>query len=153
MTMEVRSAMSEVDNFLATVLPLQQEADTALHAGDAKPRKDLWSHIAPVTVFGAARTASGWTEVDQLFDWLASKFSNCQSYNCEVIAAGVSGDLGYVLGRERTTASVAGGPPTPYELRVTLIFRREGEEWKEVHRHADPWPENEGAQQQLNRLK
>lgn len=33
----------EVDKFLAAVLPLQHEADTALHTGDAKPRKALWS--------------------------------------------------------------------------------------------------------------
>lgn len=145
--------MREVDKFLAAVLPLQHEADTALHTGDAKPRKALWSHTAPVTVFGAARTVSGWAEVEQLFDWLASSFSNCQSYDCEVIAAGVSGDLGYLVGHERTTASVAREQPTPYELRVTLIFRREGGEWKEVHRHADPWPETQGAHEQLARFK
>jgi ketosteroid isomerase-like protein len=151
--MEVPSVTSELDEFLAAVLPLQREADTALHTGDANLRKALWSHIAPVTIFGAAKTVSGWVEVEQLFDWLAGNFSNCQSYDCEVVAAGVSGDLGYILGHERTTASVAGEPPTPYELRVTLIFRREGDEWKEVHRHADPWPETHGAHQQLSRLK
>src|SRR5712691_4905468 len=62
------SLMSEVDKFLAAVLPLQDEADTALHTGDANPRKALWSHTAPVTVFGAAKTVSGWAEVEQLFD-------------------------------------------------------------------------------------
>ena len=65
--------MSEVDEFLAAVLPVQLEAETALHNGDAEPRKALWSHTAPVTVFGAAKTVSGWREVEQLFDWLAGK--------------------------------------------------------------------------------
>ena len=145
--------MSEVDEFLAAVLARQQEADTALHNGDPAPRKALWSHGDPVSVFGAARTVSGWTEVERLFDWLAGNFSDCESYRCEVLAAGASGDLAYLVGHEHTTASVAGAAPAPYELRVTLLFRRELGEWKEFHRHADPWPETHGAQEQLARFK
>ena len=145
--------MGEVDEFLAAVLPVQIAADTALHDGDAGPRKALWSRADPVTVFGAAKTVAGWPAVEQLFDWIARNFSNCQSYDCEEVAAGASGGLGYIVGHERTTTSVGGGPPTPYELRVTLIFRREGDEWKEVHRHADPWPGSSGFQEQVARFK
>ncbi len=144
--------MGEADEFLKDVLPRQRYADTALHNGDPAPRKELWSHNEPVTVLGAAKTVSGWSEVAQLFDWLGGNFSK-GAYEIEVIAAGVSGDLGYVVGHERTTASVSGGPPADYELRVTLIFRREGGEWKEVHRHADAWPDTEGAlHEQLGRF-
>jgi hypothetical protein len=64
--------MSEVDEFLSAVLPRQHEADLALHNGDALPRKMLWSHGDPVSVLGAAKTVSGWPEVEGLFDWLAS---------------------------------------------------------------------------------
>ena len=102
---------------------------------------------------GAAKTVSGWPEVASLFDWLAHNFSKCLAYDLDVSAAGVSGDLGYIVGSEHTTASVGGEKPLPYALRVTLIFRREDGEWKEVHRHADPMPGVESTHEQLNRLK
>lgn len=35
--------MSELDDFLAAVLPRQNEVETALHRGDAAPRKAFWS--------------------------------------------------------------------------------------------------------------
>jgi len=113
----------------------------------------LWSHKDPVTVSGAAKTVSGWPEVEGLFDWLASNFTNGTSYELEVAAAGVSGDLGYVVGPEHSMASVAGEAPARIELRVTLIFRREHGEWKEVHRHADPIPGIQSTLEQLARFK
>jgi hypothetical protein len=86
--------MGEVDEFLAAILPRQRQADLALLNGDSGPRKMLWSHDDPVTVLGAAKTVSGWREVEDLFDWLASNFRNGTSYELDVAAAGISGDLG-----------------------------------------------------------
>jgi ketosteroid isomerase-like protein len=106
-----------------------------------------------VTILGAAKTVSGWPEVESLFDWLASNFSNGDLYELDVTAAGVSGDLGYIIGAEHSSASVDGEAPAPIELRVTLIFRREDGEWKEVHRHADPIPGIQSTLEQLGRFK
>jgi ketosteroid isomerase-like protein len=145
--------MGEVDGFLAAILPRQRQADLALLNGDAGPRKMLWSHEDPVTVLGAAKTVSGWPEVEDLFDWLASNFTNGTSYELDVTAASVSGDLGYVVGSEHSMASVAGEAPAQIELRVTLIFRREHGEWKEVHRHADPIPGIRSTHEQLGRFR
>ncbi len=145
--------MSEVDDFLSAVLPQQRHADTELHNGDAGPRKALWSHKDPVTVLGAAKTGRGWTEVEALFDWLASNFSHCVSYELDVTAAGASGNVGYIVGSEHTTASVGDEAPVPYALRVTLIFRREDGVWKEVHRHADPMPGVASTQELLGQLR
>jgi ketosteroid isomerase-like protein len=131
--------MTELEVFVESILPRVEAADTALHNGDASKRAVMWSHDDPVTLFGAAFTASGWSEVGSTFDLLASRFSNCASWEFELLAAGASGDLAYTVGIERTTASVAGAPATPYALRVTTIFRREDGEWKIVHRHGDPY--------------
>ena len=146
------TAVSEVDDFLLAVMPRQHDADLAMLNGDAEPRKRLWSHQDPVTVLGAAKTVSGWSAVGNLFDWLAENFSNGTSYRLDVTAAGVSGDLGYVVGSEHSEASVGGRAPASIALRVTLIFRRESGEWKEIHRHADPIPGIQSTEEQLGRL-
>jgi ketosteroid isomerase-like protein len=144
--------MTEVDDFLQSVLPKLIDAETALHDGDAAPRIALWSRTEPVTLFGAILMNKGWSEIEPIFQRLATQFSHCTSYAYEVVAAGASGDLAYIAGFERTTASVAGGPPLPYSLRVTTIFRREHGEWKVVHRHADPVSAFGSTRDQMQRL-
>jgi ketosteroid isomerase-like protein len=130
--------MDERDAFLQTTLPRLIAADTALHSGDARPRiADTWSHTDPVTVFGAAKTVIGWAATEPMFEELAKQFSDFKSFEIEVIASGASGDLAYLVAIERTNTSVAGAAAAPYALRVTQVFRREGGEWKVVHRHAD----------------
>ena len=133
--------MTALDDFLDDVLPRLQVTETAIHDGDAAPRKAMWSHHEPVTVFGAAMNARGWNEVDALFEALAARFSNCVSCQWEIVACDVRGDMGYVVAIERTTASVGGDEPTPYSLRSTTILRREDGEWKVVHRHGDAYDE------------
>jgi ketosteroid isomerase-like protein len=144
--------MTELQTFLDSTMPRLRAADTAIHNGDAAPRAAIWSHNDPVTVFGAVRSVSGWAQISPAFDWLASRFSNCKSWEYEVVAAGTSGDLAYIVGIEHTTASVGGAAPESYELRVTTIFRRESGEWKVVHRHADPPPDSASPSAQVARL-
>jgi ketosteroid isomerase-like protein len=129
--------MSELDDFLATTLARQIEADKALHNGDPQPRMAMWSMHDPVTVLGAARSGTGWDEVSQLFRWVRARFSNCTAFNFDLVAAGVSGDLAYTVGYEHSPVSIEGVPAEPYTLRVTHVYRREKGEWKIVHRHAD----------------
>ena len=142
--------MNDVDAFLESMLPRLESADTDLHNGDATARTALWSRNEPVTLFGAAVTTSGWEKIGATFDWLATRFSNCSSFSYEVLAAGVSDDLAYIVGIERTTASIGDDPPANYTLRVTTILRREGDDWRIVHRHGDPY--DAAAADAVNRL-
>lgn len=144
--------MAEVDEFLDSVLPTLHEMDMAFHNGDVGPRMAHWSHDDPVSLFGALLTKSGWGEIAPAFEYLASRFSNAMAYQYEVIGAGASGDLGYIVGYEHTTTSVGGAAPEAYDLRVTTILRRENGQWKIVHRHADPMPASDAARRQLTRL-
>jgi ketosteroid isomerase-like protein len=55
-----------------------------------------------------------------------------------------SGDLAYTVGCERGEVVVDDeGTRRPMVIRVTHIYRRFGEDWKLVHRHADFPPEDQ----------
>jgi ketosteroid isomerase-like protein len=130
--------VDEVGGFLDRVIPRLRDEVVALENGDPGPRKALWSHQEPVTLFGAEASARGWEEVEPIFDRLAESFSDGQSCSYKVMGADVSGDLAYVAAIERSVAASLGSSPQTFTLRVTTIFRREDGEWKVVHRHGDP---------------
>jgi ketosteroid isomerase-like protein len=134
--------MDDVTDFVSTVVPRLTEEVIALHDGDVAPRMALWSHQEPVTLFGAELTRHGWNELEPAFRYLATTFTGSTSCDYEVVAAGVSGDLGYVVGIEHSVAARHGPTPVSYALRVTTILRREDGAWKVVHRHGDPYDES-----------
>jgi ketosteroid isomerase-like protein len=129
--------MNQTEEFLTAVKPLLDEVEVALHNGDATGRIAMWSRTAPLTLFGAAMNAVGWDQIHPVFETLGEQFSNCTSYQNEILTAEALGDLAYIVALEHTTASINGAEPTPYVLRATTIFRRENGEWKVVHRHGD----------------
>ena len=98
----------------------------------------MTSNNDPVTVFGAkAPVRRGPREFSEILSWLAARWSNCTDYGFDLVAAEVSGDLGYIVGFEHIANSVVGVTVEPHTLRVTHIFRRENGEWKIAHHHAD----------------
>jgi ketosteroid isomerase-like protein len=128
--------MADRDEFLSWVNTELIDAERALHDGDAAPRRALWSRKEPVSVLGAWRKAIGQRELDELFAALGESFSDCTSYEFELLAADVAGDMAYTAGLEHTSASVDGRPRT-YTLRATQVYRREDGDWRVAHRHAD----------------
>lgn len=128
--------MSDRDDFLAWVLTALYEAEFSLHQGDSAPRRALWSRQEPVSVLGAWRNAVGEQEVDELFTYLGDSFSDCTSFEFELLAFDVVGEMAFTAGLEHTSVSVDGQPRT-YSLRVTQVYRREGGEWRVAHRHGD----------------
>jgi hypothetical protein len=106
--------VSEVEEFLAGMLPRQLAAEHALCRGDARPRSGTWSQRDPVTLFGAAvQVRRGWDELSSTFRWLAYRFSDRCDYEFELVAAGVSGDLASTVGFEHTRPSSPTASPRP----------------------------------------
>ena len=137
--------MSDLDDFLAQTHPRLVAELQALHNGDPNPQLEAWSTQDPVTVFGArVPLRRGWDELSETFRWLASRWSDCTDQRLDLVAAGASGDLAYMVGFEHIANSVNGVPVEPYTLRVTHIYRREQGEWKIAHRHADHVPSDQG---------
>ena len=136
--------MSNYEEFIAWVHSDLREAEVAVHNGDAGPRRAIWSSNDPVTVLGARRNAVGQRELDELFGHLADSFSDCTSYEFQLLEAEVLGDFAYTVGFEHTSATVNGVPRT-YTLRATQVYRREDGNWKVAHRHGSTPPENVAA--------
>jgi ketosteroid isomerase-like protein len=56
----------------------------------------------------------------------------------EVISTYASSDMIVLVVVERQHGVVGGLAPQDWSLRVTLVYRRNGDVWEMVHRHADP---------------
>ena len=133
--------MSDLDDFVGETHPRLIEELHALHNGDPEPQLESWSTHDPVTLFGAkVPVRRGREEVGETLHRLASRWSDCSDQRIDLVAAGVSGDLAYMVGFEHIAHSVVGVPVEPYTLRITHIYRRENGEWKIAHRHADHVP-------------
>lgn len=128
--------MSDRDDFLAWVKSTLRDAEKALHNGDPGPRRLIWSRKEPVSVLGAWRNAFGLEQLDELFAALGQSFSQVVSFDFEVHAFDVVGDMAYTVGLEHISTSVD-GEPRSFTLRATQVYRREDGQWKVAHRHAD----------------
>jgi len=112
--------------------------------GDAGPVKEFSARENDLTLMsGVGGCFKGWENVTGHLDWAASHFSGATEWNYELLAWGESGDIGYavVLEHEAGTAVAGGDAAVSRNLRATLIFRRHDEQWKLIHRHADPLAE------------
>ena len=127
--------------FLAEIHAHQREAEEALIRGDVEPRLQMWSHEDPVSVFAAVGpTASGWEQLEPMFRSVASRLSGGGDVDYDVTACDVGEDMAWTAGFLRFATSMDGGPVRPYVLRITHIYRREGDDWKVVHEHSN-WEE------------
>jgi ketosteroid isomerase-like protein len=108
--------------------------------GNPEPLLELWSRRDDVTLanpFGPP--VRGWDEVAKDSDRAASQVRDGETVGFEIIEKYVTAELAYVVQIERVKAKIGGSEDiTPFDLRVTMIFRPEDGEWKVVHRHADP---------------
>jgi len=123
------------------VIARYETAAAEFGRGDAGPVKEFSDRAADLTLMsGVGGCFKGWEEVTAHMEWAASHFSGATDWQYELVASGQSGDLGYavVLEHETGTAVAGGDTAVARNLRATLIFRRRGNEWKLVHRHADP---------------
>ncbi len=98
----------------------------------------LWSHGDEVSLCGGfGGVESGWDKVGARLDWASLKYSD-GTRSSEEIKSTVGDDFAYIVQKEVIRFRIAGRIElSTQELRVTMVFRREADGWRIVHRHAD----------------
>ena len=98
----------------------------------------LWSHLDNVTLCGGfGGVECGWQNATNRLTWVSAKYAEGTRTRDE-ISSFVGTDFGYLVQTEVIRSRVASqSERSVQELRATMIFRREIDGWRIVHRHAD----------------
>lgn len=115
-------------------------AAQAYGSGDIGPLAALLTAQSPATFFGPkGGSVQGAQAVAADYERGAKLFEPGGESSLEILHQGASGGLAYWVGIQRATTRMRGRPdPVSFALRITELFRREGDDWKLIHRHADP---------------
>jgi SnoaL-like protein len=130
--------MSNESHNFEQFMKQREEASRAFVNGDAGPLGRIATRVSPATFFGPmGGYEQGAEQVASTHERGASQFESGDT-SFEMLQMAASDGIGYCVALQRATARMVGKPEAvPFNLRVTEVFRREGDEWKLVHRHAD----------------
>ncbi len=126
---------SDFDRFLAG----RDAVGQAYITGDAEPLTAMSAQEDPATFFppngGYVQGAADVLATNQRG---AQMFAPGGETHFEILHSSADGDLGYQVAIQRATVQLTNrDEPVPMDLRITEIYRRDGGEWKLIHRHAD----------------
>lgn len=118
----------------------REDASRAFVNGDAGPLDEVATHTSPATIFGPmGGCVQGADAVNAANERGTKFFEPGSKTDFEILQMSANDGLAYWAGIQRATVRMRGKTEAiPMNLRVTEVFRREGDEWKLVHRHADP---------------
>jgi len=123
-----------IQDFEAAVARLQK-ANQEFAIGNAAPFKALWSRSNDVTFLGSSGETEmmGWELVETRLDLDSKKMKRGSSYSFENITKEIGTDMAYLFQTEHYRRADGKG----IDLKVTVLFRKEVDGWKIIHRHAD----------------
>jgi SnoaL-like domain len=115
-----------------------EAAENQFAQGHPAAFKVLWSHGDEVSLCGGfGGVESGWDKVGTRLDWASSQISEGTRSRDEIRSI-VGADFAYVVQTEQIRFRVPGRPEqSTLDFRVTMVFRRDSDGWRIVHRHAD----------------
>ena len=118
----------------------RSKAALAYINGDAAPLGEIVAQHSPATFFRPSGDYyQGAETVWSKYESDAASFESGSEGQLEILHMAASEGLAYWVGFQRATTRLRSRPePVPFNLRVTELFRREGDSWKLIHRHADP---------------
>jgi hypothetical protein len=133
-------AADEPSSVVDTLLKRTERAQTAWVNGDSRPYEELFAHDKELTFtppFGG-EPLQGWETIGIRMSRAAKAFQRgtCQ---LELVHATITKEIVCLVMVERNEVTFAGHDnPRKWVLRVTQIYRLDGDEWRVIHRHADP---------------
>ena len=130
---------------LADFTQFMQQREDAARAyvnGDAQMLLRLTTNNEPATFFSPrGDVVEGAESVVARYAADATSFVTGSENTLEIMHMAASDSLAYWVGLQRAQVHLRGqAAPVPFNLRITELFRREGNEWKLIHRHADVLP-------------
>ena len=127
------------ETIAATLIARSERQAQLFNRGDMVPWFELFDPSDDFTImdpFGGP-VSHGFAGTPERLASLASRFRNGDAA-LEVAESYVTDDMVVLAYIERQTTEVSGLPSQDWSLRVTQVFRRDGDRWQLVHRHADP---------------
>jgi ketosteroid isomerase-like protein len=117
----------------------REQAAQAYVSGDVTPLARLLAHNLDASFFGpGGGYVHGAAEVATRYERDVASFDKGSESSFEVLQMAASAGVAYWTGIQHATMNLKGkSEPVPMDLRVTEVFRMEGDGWKLVHRHAD----------------
>lgn len=133
------TAETKPDASVATAVARLRGAMADVSNGNVRAIKALYSQSAEATSFyGWGGYELGWENVSKRWDWAGQQFQG-GSVVYENVATVVTPDMFYLADIETFTNQRMAGVEglTGWTNRVTHIFRREGGNWRLLHRHGN----------------
>jgi ketosteroid isomerase-like protein len=133
------AAGSIADHEVAELMRRSAESNAALVRGDVNRYRAsiaLTDDFTLMSPFGGAPT-HGSEVTPESWEAMGRFFRN-GTFHQEPIQSYAVADMVVLTVIERARVEVGGLPAQEWSLRVTLVYRREGRQWRLAHRHADP---------------
>lgn len=130
---------SAIERTVADIVQRSEDANAALLRGDIDAYRALITITDDFTLMspfggkpshGSAFTEESWKAIGRFF--------RNGTMKQELVRAYGTTDMVVLVIIEHGHGEVGGLPAQDWPLRVTLVYRRDGAEWKLAHRHADP---------------
>ena len=129
-----RVTQADIDELIEIV----RGATSALIGGEVRRYFELVKHSDDFTLMPptGGETVHGSDASDDVIAEMERFFRSGEA-TLEVVRTYASGDLAVLVVVEHQHGVIGGYPEQDWSLRVTLVFRRDGSDWRLVHRHAD----------------
>ena len=132
-------ASSGAERAVRALIERSFASNTALMRGDIDRYRALVSYTEDFTLMspfggepthGRDLTGERWAAMGRFFRNGTFAQELVQSYGTD--------DMVVLAIIERCNVEIGGLPAQEWQLRVTLVYRRDGADWRLAHRHADP---------------